>query len=198
MWKRRAGIHLPKWIYFIFELKIPITHFLSITSTFTITYASLITTTPIVVSTSTSIVVISTMEGVPPPPPLAGPARYALLVLPAQLHDLPQGYSTIIKTFVREEGITAEQHVDQFNDFIDLVEVDDEDIKMRFFIHSFIGEVRKWFKVLTPRSIQDWNRLEDTFLRKWGSKVNHVQALNEYNNLKKASNESVKDFTKRF
>ena len=198
MWKRRANIPLPKWISFISELKIPATHFLSITSTFTTTYASLITTTPIVVFASTSIVVTSTMEGVPPPPLPACPTKYAPLVLPPQLHGLPQGYSTRIKTFGGEEGITAEQHVDQFNDFIDLVEVDDKDVKMRLFVHSFIGEVRKWFKTLTPRRIHDWNRLEDTFLRKWGSKVNHVQALNEYNNLRKESNESVKYFTKMF
>jgi len=43
---------------------------------------------------------------------MAGPARYAPLVLPIVLHDLPQGYSTRIKNFGSEEGITPKQHVD--------------------------------------------------------------------------------------
>ena len=56
----------------------------------------------------------------PPPPPI-GPTRYAPLVLPNVLHDLLDGYSTRIKTFGSEEEISAEEHVDQFNDFIDRV-----------------------------------------------------------------------------
>jgi len=65
---------------------------------------------------------------------------------------------------------------------------------MRLFIHSFIGEVKKWFKALTPGSLHDWNELEDAFLRKWGSKFNHVQALTKYNILKKANHEFVQVF----
>lgn len=193
--KIRAGIPLTEWISFIYELKFHVTQFPNITSSFT-TSNSLIGTSPIVVSTSTSTVT-PIMARVPPPPP-ADPARYAPLVFPTQLHDLPQGYSTRIKTFGGEEGITVEHHVDQFNDFIDLEEVYDEDVKMRLFVQSFISEVRKWFKALTPESIQNWDKLKDKFLRKWGSKVNHVQDLTKYNNLKKASNESVQDFSKRF
>ena len=69
---------------------------------------------------------------------------------------------------------------------------------MRLFVQSFVGEVKKWFKVLAPRSLHDWNELEDTFLRKWGIKVDLVQDLIEYNNLKKASHELVQEFSKRF
>ena len=58
--------------------------------------------------------------------------------------------------------------------------------------------MKKWFEYLTPGSLHDWNELEDVFLRKWGSKLNHVQALTEYNNLKKANHESVQDFSKIF
>ena len=58
--------------------------------------------------------------------------------------------------------------------------------------------MKKWFKALTRGSLHDWNELEDTFLREWGSKVNLVQALIEYDNLEKASHESVQDFSKRF
>jgi hypothetical protein len=71
-------------------------------------------------------------------------ARFASLVLLAQLHDLPQAYSTKIKTYGVEGDITAQQHLDRFNDFCDLEEVDDEDAKLRLFAQSFSGEAKKW------------------------------------------------------
>jgi len=33
-----------------------------------------------------------------------------------------------------EEDITAQQHVDRFSDFVDLKEVDYDDVNMRFFV----------------------------------------------------------------
>ena len=63
--------------------------------------------------------------------------RYAPLVLPTQLHDLPRAYSQRIRTFGAEGDITARQHLDKFNDFCDLEEVDYEDAKMRLFAQSF-------------------------------------------------------------
>ena len=71
-------------------------------------------------------------------------ARFNPLVLPAQLHDLPQGYSQRIRTFGAEGDITTQQHLDSFNDFVDLEEVDYEDAKM-IFSQSFYGDVKKWF-----------------------------------------------------
>jgi hypothetical protein len=44
--------------------------------------------------------------------------RFSPLVLPAQLHDLPQNYSEIIKTYNAKGDITTQQHLDRFNDFI--------------------------------------------------------------------------------
>ena len=114
------------------------------------------------------------MDGIVPPPLPVGPTSYAPLFLPVVLRDLPDGYSTRIKTFGSEEDISSEENVDQFNDFIDREEVDHEDVKMRLFSQSFTGEVRKWFKALAPASLRNWNQLEDSFLNKWGNRVNLV------------------------
>ena len=46
--------------------------------------------------------------------------KFTPLVLPAQLHDLPQGYSQIIKTYGVEGDITTQQRLDKFNDFFNL------------------------------------------------------------------------------
>ena len=69
---------------------------------------------------------------------------------------------------------------------------------MTLFVKNFIGEVREWFKALTRGILLNWDELEDIFLINWGSKVNHIQALNKYNKLKKSNNESIQDFSKRF
>ena len=45
---------------------------------------------------------------------------YAPLVLPTNLHDLPQGYAQRLKQFGVEGDITAQQHFDRFLDFCDL------------------------------------------------------------------------------
>lgn len=120
MSRKEIGFPLLERSTFTLKTKVSITQAPSSTSTFITTPTSFIFTPPVGISAS-----ISTM---------AAPARYAPLVLPAILHDLPQGYSTRIKTFGSKEGITAEQHIDQFNDFIDLEEVDYEDVKMRLFV----------------------------------------------------------------
>jgi hypothetical protein len=75
-------------------------------------------------------------------------SRFSPLVLPAQLHDLRQNYSERIKTYNAEGDITTHQHLDRYNDFVDLEEVDYEDAKMRLFAQSFARKVTKWFKGL--------------------------------------------------
>jgi hypothetical protein len=64
-------------------------------------------------------------------------ARFAPLVLPAQLHDFPQNYSQRIKLYDAEGNASAQKHLDWFNDFVDLEEVDHADAKMRLFMQRF-------------------------------------------------------------
>ena len=91
-----------------------------------------------------------------PNSPIVMAARFTPLVLPAQLHDLPQGYSQRIRTYGAEGDISTQYNLDRFNDFCDLEEVDYEDAKMRLFSQSFYGEVNKWFRGLTTGSIHDF------------------------------------------
>jgi len=53
-------------------------------------------------------------------PPRAMEARFSPLVLPAQLHDLPQTYNRRIKSYDVEENVSSQKHLDWFNDFSDL------------------------------------------------------------------------------
>lgn len=79
---------------------------------------------------------------------------FARLVLPTQLHGLPDNYAQRIEQF--GAGITARQHMDRFMDFIDLQEVDNEDAKMRLFYQSFSNDVMKWLRGLQANSIVEF------------------------------------------
>jgi hypothetical protein len=118
-------------------------------------------------------------------------ARFTPLLFPAQLHDLPLGYSQRIKTYGAEGDISAQQHLDNFNDFCYLEEVDYEDAKMRLFAQSFYGMVKKWLRGLPARGIHGFQEFETIFLRKWERKNNSLHLLIQYNNLKRGPTESV-------
>jgi hypothetical protein len=60
-------------------------------------------------------------------------SRFTPLSLPSQLHDFPQNYNQRIKLYVAEGNAFAQKHLDWFNDFVDLEEVNHEDEKMRLF-----------------------------------------------------------------
>jgi hypothetical protein len=69
---------------------------------------------------------------------------------------------------------------------------------MRLFTQSLSGEVRKWFKSLPATSIQDFTAFETSFITRWGDKKNPLQLLTQYNNMKRASDETVQEFSAHF
>ena len=93
--------------------------------------------------------------------------RFAPLQLPANLHDLPQGYAQRIKLFNGERGYSAEEHRGWFEDWANLEEIDHDDVKMRVFAQSLAGEARKWFTALPNASIADFPVFEVLFKNKW-------------------------------
>ena len=103
--------------------------------------------------------------------------RYAPLVLPANLNVMPVDYNTKIKQFGDDEEYTTRQHVQWFKDFCDLLEVDDEDVKMRLFAKILKTNVKDWFRGLVAGSIPDIDRFHAIFLEKWKEKKNYVQML---------------------
>lgn len=112
-----------------------------------------------------------------PNPPRVVATEFTPLVLPTQLHDLPQGYSQRIRTYGPEGYITTQQHLDRFNDFCDLEEVDYEHAKTRLFAQSFYGELKKWCRSLEAGSIHDFQEFEVVFLRKWERRKNSLHLL---------------------
>ena len=64
---------------------------------------------------------------------------------------------------------------------------------MRIFAQILGGEAKKWFKGLTPNSLNDLPSLYQTFIKKWEIRKNPLRILSEYTNLKRNIGESVQD-----
>ena len=94
--------------------------------------------------------------------------RYAPLVLPHPTNALLVGdYLKYMPKFTGEEDITTEENHVSFYSYADNLNIENEDVWMRVFVQSLDGEVRKWFRGLTPGSIAGIETLDDVFLRQW-------------------------------
>jgi hypothetical protein len=126
-------------------------------------------------------------------------ARYSPLILPQPMHPLPaRDYLKYMPKFTGEGDITAEEHLAAFYSYADNLNIENEDIWMRVFFQSLDGEVRKWFRGLSPRSIAGIEALDSVFLRQWGDRKDFMYYMTEFGSLKKMEGESVSDFSKRF
>jgi hypothetical protein len=126
-------------------------------------------------------------------------ARYAPLVLPQPMNALPvRDYLKYMPKFIGEEDITAEEHLSAFYSYADNLNIENEDVWMRFFVQSLDGEARKWFRVLNPGSIVGIEAMDDSFLKHWGDKKYFLYYITEFGSLKRKEGESVSDFSKRF
>jgi hypothetical protein len=114
------------------------------------------------------------MEGSNPPRNIMDSilaSRYAPLVLSQPMNALPtRDYLKYMPKFNVEEEITIEEHLVSFNSYADNLNIKSEDVWMRVFVQRLDGEARKWFRGLTPRSIDGIEALDNVFLRQWEDK----------------------------
>jgi hypothetical protein len=125
-------------------------------------------------------------------------ARYAPLVLPAPLHDLPENYMKSLPKFTGEGDLTAQEHINFFDQFADILGIEHEDVYSRLLVQTFEGQVRTWFRSLPAGSLRSYEELESAFIRQWGERKDHLYYLTEFGALKKKNSESVLEFTQRF
>jgi hypothetical protein len=127
------------------------------------------------------------------------PDRYKPLDLPPILHDLPVNYINNLPRFDGEnEKITAEKHIQNLEDFLDLYEVEDDDVYIRMFALSLGGKVKDWFKNLPAASIRNFHQFMQVFLDRWVIRVNVFLILEEYEHLKRKPGETIHQFSARF
>jgi hypothetical protein len=127
------------------------------------------------------------------------PDIYKPLVLPFVLHDLPTNYTNNLPRFDGENAnITAEKHIQRFEDFLDLYEVEDDDDYIRMFSPYLHGEVKNWFKILPAARISNFQQFVKHFLDRWVIMRNVFLILEEYDHLKRWPGETVPQFSARF
>jgi hypothetical protein len=124
--------------------------------------------------------------------------RYAPLVLPVPLHYLPENYMKNLPKFTGEGDLTAAKHINFFNQFEDILGLKHEDVYSHLFFQTFEGQVRTWFRSLPLGSILSYDVLEDSFLKQWDKRKDHLYYLTEFGSLNKNNSEMVMEFIQRF
>ena len=121
-----------------------------------------------------------------PPVPAKIPDRYKPLDLPPILHDLPTNYSYNLPRFDGENvKIIVENHIQSIEDFLDLFEVEEDDVCIRMFSLSLQGKVKNWFKDVPDASISNFHQFVQIFLDRWVIMRNVFLILEEYDHLKR-------------
>lgn len=90
----------------------------------------------------------------------------------------------------------TQSHIEAFNYFSHILEVDQLDVVMKIFVQCLEGEARMWFKDLPNASITTWEELENAFTHKWGEKRDHEYLLTEFNALRKGRMRILKNLSK--
>ena len=125
--------------------------------------------------------------------------RYKPLRLPYILHDFPLKHYKKLPAFDGTiENFSAKKHVQAFEHFLVLFEIEYEDFTLRAFSQSLQGKVKLWFKNLPPHSISSWDELREAFLRFWGENKPLDLLLSYFYLIKKQEDETVSTFNRRF
>ena len=94
--------------------------------------------------------------------------------------------------------MTAKKHVQAFDHFSYLFEIEHDDVCMLAFSLSLQGDAKFWFKHLQPKSINTWEELSCTFLRFWGRRRPLEQIILEFYSLRRHEGEAISIFNGRF
>jgi len=126
-------------------------------------------------------------------------ARYEPLVLPMPLNPMSVGeYKKYMPKFTGTEGVTTKEHLEAFYNYVDNLDISENDVWMRVFVQSLDGEARKCFRGLPQGSITNIEALDDAFLKQCGDKKNLLYYHTEFGNLKREKGEPLSDFNKIF
>ena len=67
--------------------------------------------------------------------------------------------------FTREGDLTTTEHINFFDQFVDILGLEHEDVYSRLLVQNFEGQVRTWFRGLVAGSIRSYDELENDFIR---------------------------------
>ena len=100
--------------------------------------------------------------------------RYAALQLPNIINNFPDGYLKHLPRFNGKTSLFVEDNLASFLDFADNMNIEYENVYMRFFVQSLEGNVRIWFRQFMQHSTQSWDELTTIFKNQWGVKKDPI------------------------
>jgi hypothetical protein len=115
--------------------------------------------------------------------------------------QMPPRYENWLPRFTGNDDVRDEDHMSNFWALFQLHPISDdaEELAIKLFSATLHGNSRKWYDDLPNARIKSMDQLEETFLEKWGIKLEYIHMLIkilEY--MKQNKNETVKEFHTRF
>jgi hypothetical protein len=89
------------------------------------------------------------------------------------------------------DGHSIEKHVKVFEHFIDLFDIEHDELSIRAFSQSLQGDAKSWFRHLQPQSIISWNELREAFCRFWGERKSWNLLLPEFYSMRRMKVETI-------
>jgi hypothetical protein len=120
------------------------------------------------------------------------------LRIPYLLHLYPLDCFEYLPRFSGENQVSAERHLESFEDFIDRFEIVHKDVIMRLFSNYLIIDVVVWFKGLRADFIGSCIKFSNAFLKYWGEKKSLDSYLADFCSLKREKDEALSIFNRRF
>jgi hypothetical protein len=115
--------------------------------------------------------------------------------------QMPLRYEKWLPRFTGNDGVIAEDHMDNFWAFFQLHPIidDAEYLAMKLFSATLHGKARKWYDSLPDANITSMDQLEETFLKRWNIKIENIHMLiKRLKYMKQTQNETIKEFHTRF
>ena len=122
------------------------------------------------------------------------------LRLPYLLHAYPLHCYEYLPLFFAENQVSAEKHLESFEDFVDRFQIIHEDVIMRYFSKYLIKDTATWFKSLRADSIGSWIEFSNAFVKYWGEYKSLDSYLTDFYDLKRERErgEALSVFNRRF
>jgi hypothetical protein len=125
--------------------------------------------------------------------------RYSPLKLPSILHEFPLKHYKYLPRFDGElDGHSTVKHIQIFENFIDIFEIEHDDVSMRAFSQSLQGDAKALFIHFHPQSISSWDELRESFHIFWGERKSWNLLLSEFYSMRRMKDETISNFIRRF
>lgn len=118
-----------------------------------------------------------------------------LIENPNSLSDYPEKW---LPKYNLDDGLPAEEHMNNFMLAMNLKGISHEDIVVRLFPYTLQGSGGSWYFSLPAGSITDWATFEQVFLAKFGDDRTVASLINSLSNIKMNSGENIKGFNSGF